>query len=290
MSSSSTANRWRSWVSDRSGVLRRSLAAVVVGSGSFAAGACGGARVPDPGAGNSARCIVGATAGTRDEVSDALAAVDAIYKNLDFWALVSKRTWLASPTGPSPLSGQDVAAVLSHVEPAQRGYAITHIGWSKVPFIHGKTIASTVVCGNVTVDVKHVQALEMLVDTIAHENTHVAGTGPGLIGCDSDAGTDYRYTDGDYDDATKVWLVSYTTGDMAECFYLDHQQGSSWTFDDCMAHIIDGQLNRGYDRRHTECCACGKSCDEEAILKAVRSASGTCSGVTCDACRACPSH
>ena len=246
-----------------------------------------GAALTGPAGGNALRCVVGANAAAQDEVSDAIAAADAVYKAPEFWEIVSKRVWLASPTGP-PLPGSSVADVLSKVEPTQRGYAITHLKWSNVPFIKGRTVAQTAPCGNVTIDVKHIGSLEMLVNTVAHENSHVPGLGGGPIGCEPESAVSH-FTDGDYDDATKVWLVSYGTGDLAECFYLAKLETRRWTFDSCVAHIVDGALSPGFDRRHEECCACGKTCAEDDLLKRVRAEAGPawCSGQACGACGHC---
>lgn len=248
----------------------RTLHAAVV----LAAAACSGQTVPIGASGQ--------VTGSGDELDRAVTAVgraDDVYADPRFWAMVDKRGWLAHPESTVMLDGADVRAALGHIRPSNQRYSIEHVGASWVPFYAGAKASTSHctldaarpgLCGTILINVGNMADDLYLVNTVAHETTHVIGEAGGACGCEG-APRDARYRDDTDDDAAKVWLVSYALGDLAECFYL--MCGDETAVDQCMHHMVNG---RYCDRRQLECHA--RSPIEQNVLQQLRASRG-CAGV-----------
>jgi predicted Zn-ribbon and HTH transcriptional regulator len=162
------------------------------------------------------------------------------------------------------VSGAQVRDSLRQVAPASRQYRIKTLAGSWIPFHTGGTLARTVVCGDITLDRKHMDPA-LLVNTVAHENTHTVP----LRSCDDER---YLYTDSDYSDDIEVWLVSYGVGDLAECYR--QQRGIPAAVQDCMRSMKDGTEKQG-ERLRLQCCAC-TSCAYRDAIDQLRKESGLC--------------
>lgn len=254
----------------------RRFASFLVGLGTASSG-CSETLTPiEPNSGY----VLGSNAEHIDKTVTAVRAASAIYSDGAFWARVASRPYLVEPDASGCEAGGTVARVLRNVDPIHRAYAHGLLDWSKAPFITGRVNAVTFACADVTLDRKHIQSLEMLVNTVAHENAHVPAIGSGLIGCDGEH-EGSRFTDGDPDDATKLWLVSYVVGDIAECHYLASAQPTEWTFDKCFSHVINGKLDPAFDRHHEECCAKSKYDHRNAALTHLRAQASWCAPAAC---------
>lgn len=263
----------------------RRIRVLVLCSSAFIAG-CAMHRALPPGNANGqeAATIVGARR-FQSEVRFAVDAADEIYGSDAFWDLVSKRAWLDGPDG-NVLRGEDVARVLRHSLPSRAlEYDITRLGWDKFTFglKKGSTVASTAACGTVSLDRRHIGSLDYLVNTISHENTHTLGFGTGERQCDNPTKLGSRFTDGTHPPELEVWLVSYAIGDMAQCFYEQHEDAGA-QFGSCFDMILDGAKPRRQGavvaRSVLECCDIdsGVSRVQRAAL---RKASPWCATVSC---------
>ena len=132
---------------------------------------------------------------------------------------------------------------LQHISPATKSYHIKTLASSWVPFHTGGTNASTAVCGDITFDRKHMDPT-MLVNTVAHENTHTVPR----QACEDGL---YLYTDDVHTDDIEVWLVSYGIGDLAECYR--KRDGVPDAVADCMRSMKDGTERDG-ERLRLQCC------------------------------------
>ncbi len=233
------------------------------------------------------RDIAGGNSEESAVVANAVAAADTVYADPRFWRLVEDRWWLASPMALEPMPGLKVVQALVPMVPSSNHYRLTDIGWSKLQIFMGGTIADTDVCGVIRIDEKHIDDVEHMVNTIAHESTHVIGDSVGLIGCVVRPGQQlgYAFTDNGYDDATKVWLVSYTIGDLAQCFY--SSTATNEDFAGCFDRTIDRQKYAPGERLRQECCASATTEDERKLVSAVRRASRRCLDVSCEVSTRC---
>lgn len=209
-------------------------------------------------------------------VGPAVSRADKVYADPRFWALVESRPWLGRVADTTVTSGRDVRTALGHIRPTLQSYRTGLIGRAHVPFLTGSAYAETTSCvhpssplrcGSIKLNRKKLSLdTSLLVNTIAHEVTHVIGDGEGPCGCIG-AGAP-RFMDDGHTDETKVWLVSYTLGDLAQCF--DQHGGDSSASTRC----LDRTLNRWpCNRRVVECCATGS---EPNVLKRLREASNWC--------------
>lgn len=196
--------------------------------------------------------VSGGSAKQRRAVQEAVAKVDAIWKDDHFWDIVAGRSWLPSPT-EAPLPGKVVADVLRSIAPAKRSYRLVTMGWGMIPLVKGGTIGKTDACRPTYLNKKHMDP-SYLVNTVAHENTHSLDAAGIWVGCSD--GNMNMFKDNDYSDRTKAWLVSYGIGDLAQC-YADNNGNSSATLQ-CFDSNINGQAvyvnGAPASRTKAECC------------------------------------
>lgn len=225
-----------------------------------------------------------------EKVESATKRAGDVYANPAFWALVKRRSFLASPSASHPTSGADVAAQLDSVSPNEAKQKVGHIfsclTWL-APFWNGSCNASTSSCtedaprcGVVHLNVRYVDEADVayLVNTVAHEVTHLLGDGKGDCGCQGSDGP--LYADGGYSNAHVPWLVSYAIGDLAQCF--DAADGDSAKAEVCFASTVNGSR---CNRAIAACCPGEADPKEDALtgLKKLRDASPMCRKVRCPA-------
>jgi hypothetical protein len=216
-----------------------------------------------------------------DAVVRAVSAADEVYGDERFWKLVKRRSWISSARPTNALGGDEVAARLSSVRPIGQRYRLRHIGAGWLPFVSGGTTASTascvldeqrpMQCGVITVNEDKLDRASYLVNTVAHEVTHVVGAGVSETVCRCDKELEGPiFTDTpEHPDELEVWMVSYTIGDLAQCFR--DEQGDERKTEDCLYHHINGNEA---ERVTIECCK--KSPLPKDVLNALRSSTGRC--------------
>jgi hypothetical protein len=198
---------------------------------------------------------VGQVSGPPDNVkrvSAAVIAANGVYANSKFWDLVAERSWISSADPDRAIPGTEVARSLRQIEPQEQSYSFKRFDWGHLPFIRGCTNASTAQCdenkkqcGHIYVNVKDDDGLNSLVNTIAHENTHVIGSSAddGTI-CHCSLNKQSAYVDTpDHPIEAEVWMVSYGVGDLAQCFFENGgDREKTWA---CFATNVDGTpMNR----------------------------------------------
>lgn len=202
----------------------------------------------------------GTIAGPKDNVSrwaPAIAAANDVYTNEGFWSLVAERSWISSAAPDKAIPGSEVAAALRAVRPIEQQYDFKRFGWGHVPFVRGGTNASTAACqvdenrcGHIFLNIKDEEPFGSLVNTVAHENTHVIGAavGDGTV-CHCTGTSDYAYSDTpDHPVDAEVWMVSYGLGDLAQCFHESKgDREKTWA---CFDTHVDG---KPMDRIAVEC-------------------------------------
>jgi hypothetical protein len=221
-------------------------------------------------------------------VRSAAVRVDDLWKSDALWDLVAKRPWLPGPT-ESWMSGTAVAQKLRRTRPIDNDYAMASLGKSKLGLgvirVRGRTNADTTACQVARINWANVTNVSSMVNTLAHENTHILGRGSAGIN-DCDGGPEVRtwfFTDGDYTEQTKPWLVSYAFGDLAQCF--SDEDGVAEDVLTCFEQRIDG--TDGFCRPYEECCLDSAP----ANVLAVRKESGRCTPAMCESReKACPAR
>lgn len=208
-------------------------------------------------------------------VRSAVVKVQRMWDDPRLWDLVSERPWLPGPTQPW-MSGPDVAKKLRQTRPIDNSYRLLSLGKMHHvgPFhIGGRTNASTTACELVELNWHNVTSVSEMTNTVAHENTHYLGLGAaGDNDCDGKKSDNSFFTDGDYSDLTMPWLVSYSFGDLAQCFA--DKDGVKDAVLTCFEQRIDSKS--GMCRPYQECCLGGRvpknvrDIREQAGCKAIR--------------------
>lgn len=152
--------------------------------------------------------IAGGSESQRRALEDAVRVTEEVWRSPAFWDLVEQRTWIPGP-GQDPILGSQVRAALEHHSPVAQKYRLVaffgHRVWTAL-YTTGN--AETAACGTVDVLRRRVPR-PSLVDTVAHENTHLVTT---VNPCEA------RFIDSGYTAQELPWLVSYGIGDLAQCF------------------------------------------------------------------------
>jgi hypothetical protein len=196
---------------------------------------------------------------------------------------VKQRKWIAAPDSGCITDVPEVADTLSSLLPSAQLYRVTHISWGWLPFIAGGTTASTTACiqgatssgrcGEIRINEDRVDQPQYLVNTIAHEVTHVIGTygkDAGTCRCKEGGNDSPRYIDTpDHPISAEVWLVSYALGDLAQCFHMHN--GDAKATEQCFEGMVNGAA---CDRIHIQCCA--ESEIHGAVLEELRASTAKC--------------
>jgi hypothetical protein len=265
---------------------RTRQAMTVVAIGVLACMACAGGHsepVP-PGAPVAvpAPRITGGDDGQQQEVAFAVHTAAQIYADPAFWALVRARPlWLRAQepetrrTGavvPAEVNGDEVATRLLAVRPSDSQYDLVRVfrwynPWRWI-FV-GDVNAMTPPCAARTIRLlrRKIADVASLINTVAHENTHIPGMGGGPLGCDGDGAEMNRFTDTPPEASATTWLVSYVIGDLAECYYTSNRDPQQTMA--CFEHDVD---EAGHTRLYRECCAKTNS----AVVHSIREQAEQC--------------
>jgi hypothetical protein len=238
---------------------------------------CGGgssAPVQGPSSDPHGLDIEGGSEGQRAQLAFSIRAVDSIFADPRFWELVKdRRLWLRAPeddeypegTIPAIIEGEEVAGYLLSVRASRASYKLVRVfnWWNPWRWMFaGSTTASTSVCGPIEILRRKIGTVSSLINTVAHENTHRVGMGTGPESCDGRNGKDrYRFWDRGYTAAMVPWLVSYSIGDMAQCFY--EEKGEREKTMACLSRNVD---DRSECRLYSECCDEQPGWDAKIIL------------------------
>lgn len=156
----------------------------------------------------AAHPIAGGNEKQRTALQAAVDTTEQVWRSRTFWELVEARTWIPGP-GQPPIQGSVVRVTLEHHRPAAQRYRlVAFYGRRFWTLIRTSANAETSPCATVDLIRRRVPS-PALVDTVAHENTHLV-TKPDT--CEG------LYTDAHYTTAELPWLVSYGIGDLALCF------------------------------------------------------------------------
>jgi hypothetical protein len=222
----------------------------------------------------------GAISGPPDNVrrlSEAISAADSVYCDPHFWEMVSERDWIAAPDAQKAIPGAAVADALRDIRPSDQIYQFKRFGFGHLPFVRGGTTASTAACqlkgkrcGSITVNIKDDDDVFSLVNTVAHETTHTIGNDlSDGTRCHCTRDTNFAFSDTPSHPLEKeVWLVSYSLGDLAECYYKTHgDHAQTW---DCFYQYVDGAR---CDRHAIECNG-----PPTQVVAGLRASTHRCSG------------
>jgi hypothetical protein len=217
--------------------------------------------------------IDGGTEAQRALVDQAVKNVASVWRDKRFWALVAERRWLPGPN-EGFIEGKGLRNVLEPHSPELQAYWIERLGWSNIGLpdaTHGETKA----CHLITLNSHYVEDTSALINTVAHENTHIIGRGTLLDGCTGPDREKWLYTDtGEGKTAATIpWLVSYAFGDLAQCF-VDKQRDAAAT-----KKCMDGRIDMAPACRPKQEC-CGEP--ETPNLKAIRAKTDLCKAHPCD--------
>ncbi|HEX8437960.1 hypothetical protein [Archangium sp.] len=168
-------------------------------------------------------------------LKEALTEVHAIYQDEAFRALVREFDgWITRATDCNPMRGEAEFKVSGDTVVA----TVLDGGFEEVHYLvnrHAGAIATTGIgswnrtaINPYQVDMwwSHgdIKTKSELINTVAHELTHLVPTPQGI----------QRYQDDGHGDCTETYLVSYRLGDMAACYYrLKYKQVTD--FEQCMA-------------------------------------------------------
>ncbi len=151
--------------------------------------------------------IAGGAESQRLALEEAVRAAEDVWSSPTFWDLVAQRTWLPGP-GQAPISGATVRAALEPHSPAAQKYRlVAFFGRRIYTLVYTSANAETAPGRPIDILRRRVPNPTLL-DTVAHENTHLVTAPDGKA----------RFIDGDYTAHELPWLVSYGIGDLAQCF------------------------------------------------------------------------
>ena len=205
----------------------------------------------------------------RRRLREALGAVRKIFDDAEFRHQVRQARWLETADGDLLESGDTIVEHLLE-GPAPTFHVLVNpqnVGqWFGLA---SKTVATADVCSHISLRPDRVAQWDggqpgLLVNTLAHEVSHLYAKG----GCDGGAfeTSVSRYRDDGYSDCTRLFLVSYKLGDMAQCFY---EVGGGARFGECMNRRVNGgPIPRGRDRASAEA-----TCADQLRRRSVRIAS-----------------
>ena len=176
-------------------------------------------------------------------IEEAVKVTSTIWRLDAFWDLVERQpVWIAAP-GQEPVSGADVRRDLAAHHPEREHYRVV-LFFGRIPdevfYSPANAVSST--CHDVEILQRRVLS-DTLVDTIAHENTHVANV---------DGKCTPRYLDGDYSQAELPWLVSYGIGDLVQCFASSGADADRT--DECFRQTVNATARC---RTYEQCCSGG---------------------------------
>jgi hypothetical protein len=194
-----------------------------------------------------------ASASDRRRLREALGTVRAIFDDADFRDEVRRSRWLESADGELLERGDSVVARLLEGEAPAFDVLVNPQGLGQWLGLATKTVATAEVCSHVSVRPDRVAAWDgpargLLVNTLAHEVSHLFADGA----CSADGPAALpRYRDDGYGECTRLFLVSYKLGDMAQCFYESRLGGGD--FEGCMnGRVGGGPFAPGRDRASSE--------------------------------------
>jgi hypothetical protein len=190
----------------------------------------------------------------RRRLREALGAVRAIFDDPEFRGRVRRERWLEAEGGELLEGGDSVVANLLDGRAPAFDVLVNPQGLGQWIGFDTRTVATAEVCSHVSVRPDRVAAWDggapgLLVNTLAHEVSHLFAEGacpPGGGGA-----TSPRYRDEGYGECTRLYLVSYKLGDMAQCFYESRAGGGD--FDACLnGRVAGGRSPPGRDRASSE--------------------------------------
>ncbi|HEU4536953.1 MAG TPA: hypothetical protein VFS00_22680 [Polyangiaceae bacterium] len=196
-------------------------------------------------------------AADRRRLREALGELRSIFDDPAFRRRVRQARWLEAVDGELLEDGESVTAQILEGEAPAFDVLVNPQGAGQWLGVDTKTVATAEACSHISVRPERVArwdgpARGLLVNTLAHEVTHLFAEG----GCPSgeaaagDAAVP-RYRDEGYGECTRLFLVSYKMGDMAQCFYEERAGGAD--FDACMnGRVNGGPFPPGRDRASSE--------------------------------------
>lgn len=194
-------------------------------------------------------------------VIKAVREADAVWQSPAFWNIVEKHTWIPGPN-QSPMTGSAVRAALQNHRPSFEHYRlVAYYGWNIFTVLHSSASAESS-CGTPIAIRRWPVPYPTLIDTVAHENTHVTKVGKEET-C--------PFVDGDYTDLDLPWLVSYGIGDLTQCF--SSSGGDEARTEACFEQVVNAKYAcRTYD----QCCLKAGTKVPAHIEEARKSCSKTC--------------
>ncbi|HEU4409822.1 MAG TPA: hypothetical protein VFS43_31505 [Polyangiaceae bacterium] len=192
----------------------------------------------------------------RRRLREALSVVRAVFDDPEFRGHVRRARWLEAEGGELLEGGDSVVANLLDGRAPAFDVLVNPQGVGQWLGLRTKTVATAEVCSHVSVRPGRVAAWDagspgLLVNTLAHEITHLFAEGTCAAGGADAADVTPRYRDEGHGECTRLFLVSYKMGDMAQCFYESRAGGGD--FDGCLNRLVaGGPFPPGRDRASSE--------------------------------------
>jgi hypothetical protein len=198
-----------------------------------------------------------ASAADRRRLREALGELRSIFDDAAFRRRVRQARWLEAVDGELLEGGESVVAQLFEGEAPVFDVLVNPQGAGQWLGVDTKTVATAEACSHLSVRPERVARWDgpsrgLLINTLAHEVTHLFAEGGCLAG-GAAAGAEPRprYRDEGYGVCTRLFLVSYKMGDMAQCFYEERAGGAD--FDSCInGRVNGGAFPPGRDRASSE--------------------------------------
>jgi hypothetical protein len=192
----------------------------------------------------------------RRRLREALGAVRSIFDDPEFRGRVRRTRWLEAEGGELLEGGDSVVANLLEGGAPTFDVLVNPQDLGQWLGITTKNVAMAEACSHVSVRPGRVAVWDggargLLVNTLAHEVSHLFAEGACPPEGGGEASATPRYRDEGYGECTRLFLVSYKLGDMAQCFYESRAGGGD--FEGCMNRLVaGGPFPPGRDRASSE--------------------------------------
>jgi hypothetical protein len=206
----------------------------------------------------------------RRRLLGALGAVRRVFDDADFRREVRRARWLETADGDLLESGDTVVEHLLDGPTPAFDVLVNPQSVGQWLGLTSKIVATADVCSHISLRPERVAQWDagapgLLVNTLAHEVSHLlAADGCGGGGVEQAVA---RYRDDGYSECTRLFLVSYKMGDMAQCFY--EARAGGVPFGACInGRVNGGSFPPGRDRVSAEA-----ACAERLHRRSLRVAS-----------------